>query len=192
MLTEQFSSQPFPDLYCLGSWTTNGLVRLLLADDERQRYSAWYRDYGVLQTLPGDQSDGDASQAHALQQQPATTRSQQLISLSNQNQYNSLAPIVDLQIALITPPPSIAKPMQVRLTRRHQCSDLRSYMSQGSFGSSSSYSSSSLSSGYGPSQSSSSSSKFNAATCWPSFLFLFLLTLIVTLLMFYSSHSRQN
>ena len=43
------------------------------------------------------------------------------------------APIVDLQIALITPAPIIAKPMQVRLTRRNPCSDLRGYTNQGSY-----------------------------------------------------------
>lgn len=112
-------------------------MRLLLADDERQRYSAWYRDYGTLQGIQPDQvTDSMAPQAQALQQAPLT-RSQQLIGLSNSNsQYNSLAPIVDLQIALITALPTVAKPMQVRLTKRNQCSDLRGYLSQGSLGSS--------------------------------------------------------
>lgn len=104
------------DLYCLGSWTTNGLVRLLLADDDRQRFSAWYRDYVALQPSQDGASSIDSAQA-------------QLTAAS-------LAPIVDLQIALITPVPIIAKPMQVRLTRRSQCSELRGYTSQGAYGSS--------------------------------------------------------
>lgn len=92
------------NLYCLGSWTTNGLVRLLLADDERLRYSAWYKDYAVP----------------LIPQAPADTAT----TIAPANLY---AQIVDLQIALITPAPIIAKPMQVRLTRRNQCSDLRGY-----------------------------------------------------------------
>lgn len=106
-----------PDLYCLGSWTSNGLVRLLLADDERQRYSAWYRDYATInnQLVP-------AATASSFDM----TRSQQLLALAQQQPL--VASIVDLQIALITPTPTIAKPMQARLTRRNQCSDLRTFL----------------------------------------------------------------
>lgn len=126
-------------------------MRLLLADDDRQRYSAWYRDYGLIPSPQDGVSLGlsarlDLHQAQALQlQQPAgmMTRSQQLLATSantltgspnNHQLMNSLTPIVDLQIALLTPLPIIAKPMQVRLTRRNQCSDLRNYMSQGAYG----------------------------------------------------------
>lgn len=118
-------------------------MRLLLADDERQRYSAWYRDYGMLQPVQDGASSAaisrlDAPQAQALQQQQPviTTRSQQLLagsSAGGTNNYliNSLTSIIDLQIALITPLPIVAKPMQVRLTRRNQCSELRGYINQG-------------------------------------------------------------
>lgn len=114
-------------------------MRLLLADDDRQRYSAWYKDYAISAQPPLDGASAAEAQALQLQQQqqPAITRSQQLIAASaGQQQYlaNSLLPIVDLQIALITPLPIVAKPMQVRLTRtRHQCSDLRAFMGQSPF-----------------------------------------------------------
>lgn len=121
-------------------------MRLLLADDDRQRYSAWYRDYGTIQSPQDGASPGPARlesyQAQALQS-PIATRSQQLLSasanqfaapLNNQHLINSLTPIVDLQIALLTPLPIVAKPMQVRLTRRNQCSELRGYISQGAYG----------------------------------------------------------
>lgn len=129
-------------------------MRLLLADDDRHRYSAWYRDYGSLQTnadgaltsvlattttasvVPTDLSSSPQSQ----QQAAGLTRSQHLLLSSNSspnynNLVNSIAPVVDLQIALITPLPIVARPMQVRLTRRGQCSELRGYMSQGAYGS---------------------------------------------------------
>lgn len=92
-------------------------MRLLLADDERQRYSAWYKDYVV--PLPQTSQDGINGQLDGSSAQ---------YSISN-----LYAPIVDLQIALITPAPIIAKPMQVRLTRRNPCSDLRGYTNQGSY-----------------------------------------------------------
>ena len=124
------------DLYCLGSWTTNGLVRLLLSDDYRQRYSAWYRDHTSLQqevNPSADSSTGSPSAWQQQQQQPPSTRSQHLLTVAggNQPQHQQLATtapansIVDLQIALISQQPIVAKSMQVRLTRRLQCSDLQ-------------------------------------------------------------------
>lgn len=108
-------------------------MRLLLADDDRQRYSAWYRDYGGLQTT----TDGalatttsltdSSSSSQTSQQQVATTRSQHLLHSSSSNYNNlvdSIATFVDLQIALITPLPVVTKPVQVKLTRRNQCSQL--------------------------------------------------------------------
>lgn len=102
-------------------------MRLLLADDERQRYSAWYKDYGSLQVL---------NQDGALSSESATTKSQQLMTLATQNQnlVNPIASIVDLQIALITPLPIAVKTMQVRLTRRNSCSDTRIYPGAGPYG----------------------------------------------------------
>lgn len=135
------------DLYCLGSWTTNGLVRLILADDERQRYSAWYKDYGAIY----EGSESTTSTASALAQL-APTRSQQLGQLPASTSANTLnlaaqpVSFVDLQIALITPLRTITKPMQVRLTRRSNCSDLRGYSNQGSLSSVPSYASPSASS----------------------------------------------
>lgn len=135
-------------------------MRLLLADDDRQRYSVWYRDYGTLQTS----SDGTlvaSSDSSSQSPQVALTRSQQLLQHStstnnNNNLINSIAPIVDLQIALLTP--TGARPMQVRLTRRNQCSELRGYMNQGAYGSSMSAVSSSSMPSYASSATASSAS----------------------------------
>lgn len=44
------------------------------------------------------------------------------------NAATTFLPIIDLRIALITPLSVASKPMQVRLTRRSQCSDLRNYL----------------------------------------------------------------
>lgn len=112
-------------------------MRLLLADDDRQRYSAWYKDYNYLQAPIQDGAlTGELPQPQALQQQ-VLTRSQQMLNMAtttsssliqninNNNIVNSYSPIVDLQIALITPLSIPVKTMQVRLTRRNQCSDLR-------------------------------------------------------------------
>lgn len=109
-------------------------MRLLLADDDRQRYSAWYRDYGSLQTTTdgalattASLTDSSSSSQTSQQQQVATTRSQHLLHSSSSNYNNlvdSIATFVDLQIALITPLPVVTKPVQVKLTRRNQCSQL--------------------------------------------------------------------
>lgn len=114
-------------------------MRVLLADDERHRYSAWFRDY----TSPANylsQQDPETSANNAPTDQ--LTRSQQLLALSASqpqqtttmsNQIpNTFPSVVDLRIALITPPSVATKPMQVRLTRRSQCADLRSYLSSAS------------------------------------------------------------
>lgn len=109
-------------------------MRLILADDDRQRYSAWYRDYSLA--IGGGEPDNEPSSAG----QPAVTRSQQLLGMSPVavSAANSLASIVDLQIALLTALPTAPKPVQVRLTRRSQCSDLRGYSAQGQLASSAS------------------------------------------------------
>lgn len=170
----------FPDLYCLGSWTTNGLVRLLLADDDRQRYSAWFREYG---SLPSSTQDGvtgmdGASQAQALQQQAAIIQRSQLVTSATVGYaqqtpppLNPIAQIVDLQIALITPVQIVAKAMTVRLVKKHHCSELRSYTNQGPLGGASMQSYSS------PAPSSSSISHYNLHLSW-----IQLVSLIVTLL----------
>lgn len=110
-------------------------MRLLLADDERQRYSAWYKDYTV--PIPQDGANNQGPDQSSL---AAATRSAGRLDIGSSGQLNApplYAPIVDLQIALITPAPIIAKPMQVRLTRRNPCSDLRGYTNQGSYNSAS-------------------------------------------------------
>lgn len=92
---------------------------MLLADDERQRYSALYRAYNL-------QPSADGASA-------APSRSQQMLALAQQQQQAPVAQFaseVDLQIALIPPTPTIIQPMQVRLTRRNQCSDIRNYLQQ--------------------------------------------------------------
>jgi hypothetical protein len=106
-------------------------VRLLLSDDERQRYSAWYKDYGSVVANVGDSETMSDGQTHAL------TRSQHMLSASaassiqNKNLLTSVqATYIDLQIALLTPMETVSKPMQVRLTRRNHCSDLRGQFSQ--------------------------------------------------------------
>lgn len=105
-------------------------MRLLLADDERQRYSAWYKDSG-----PSFITSEEAESTTVSQHQPLT-RSQQMLGMASSSgisnrdqQSNSLATVVDLQIALITSIPTVSKPMQVRLTRRGHCSDLRGHSS---------------------------------------------------------------
>lgn len=119
----------------MGSWTTSGLVRLLLVDDDQQRYSAWYRDHSGLTTIqPVETASLEQSQALAWQSQQAVApnfgRHAAIGQINGSpSMANSLTPIIDLQIALITPLPVVAKPMQVRLTKRQQCTDLRSYSS---------------------------------------------------------------
>lgn len=154
-------------------------------DDDRQRYSAWYRDYGALSLI-----QDDSPQAQALQQQPVT-RSQQLMAASNQRAANPLAPIVDLQIALITPLPIISKPMQVRLTRRNQCSDLRGYTSQGSYGGQMSPIPSSMST-YASSATAPSSSALSVIVSKTYYPYSFLMLLIVTLLVPLISRNQLN
>lgn len=121
----------------MGSWTTSGLVRLLLVDDEQQRYSAWYRDHSGLTTI--QQAEGtNTEQPQPQHVSVAAFGRQPIVGQLNggPNLINSLAPTIDLQIALITPLTSIAKPMQVRLTKRQQCVDMRSHSGQGIPGSS--------------------------------------------------------
>lgn len=159
-------------------------MRLLLADDERQRYSSWYRDHGAITTATVSSQSDDHELSTTSSQPQGMTRSQQLISMSsgaasassssnNNNQFtaNSLASIVDLQIALITPVPTSSVPMQVRLTRRSQCSEIRGYTNQGSL---SSMTSSSVPSYASPSASSSAATSilssiviFQATTGYP-------------------------
>lgn len=154
-------------------------MRVLLADDERHRYSAWFRDYSSTYQLT--QQDLDINN-NADQSNLQLTRSQQLLTLSQQqiqqqpttisNQIpNTFPSIVDLKIALITPlSVPASKPMQVRLTRRSQCADLRSYLSTGALGSSNlqsatSPSSSSFMASYSaPESSSAASSSSSSAT----------------------------
>lgn len=155
-------------------------MRVLLADDERHRYSAWFRDYSSTYQLT--QQDLDINN-NADQSNLQLTRSQQLLTLSQQqiqqqpttisNQIpNTFPSIVDLKIALITPlSVPASKPMQVRLTRRSQCADLRSYLSTGALGSSNlqsatspSSSSSFMASYSAPESSSAASSSSSSAT----------------------------
>lgn len=122
-------------------------MRLLLADDERQRYSAWYTDYSSTAALLAPPAAAGLAADDNQNPGAATglTRSQQLLGLSpaaatstmspQAGAINSLASVVDLQIALITALPTVTKPMQVRLTRRSQCSELRGYSNQGSISS---------------------------------------------------------
>lgn len=100
-------------------------MRLLLADDERQRYSAWYKDYGL--TVAGGDELATAQQIPGISPSPVSQHRNQLNSM--------LASVIDLQIALITSVQTVSKPMQVRLTRRSHCSELRGYSSQGSLSS---------------------------------------------------------
>lgn len=120
-------TQKQTDLHCLGSWTVNNLVRLILVDDERQRYSAWYRDWSgssdqqqqASAAISSDNNNDDSTEKNL--HMPATNTNSNI----NINPISALAtPIIDLQIALITPLPVVTKLTQVRLTRRNHCSDL--------------------------------------------------------------------
>lgn len=91
---------------------------MLLADDDRQRYSAWYSDNSL-----------------ALQQRGLAASS---LPTLGTNQVQSVTHVVDLTLALITPQPIEPKPMHVRLTKRNQCSDLRGYLNQLPYGAGSS------------------------------------------------------
>lgn len=148
-------------------------MRLLLADDDRQRYSAWYKDYGTLQV--------QAQDGALVEQQ--TTRSQQLLSLSAQNSQlvvPTIAPIVDLQIALITPLPIAVKTMQVRLTRRNQCSELKAVFSGSQVSPAGSSSSSMLS--YASSATASSASGLASHYYYlPSSILILIVTLLIAL-----------
>lgn len=179
-------------------------MRLLLTDDDRQRYSAWYRDYSGLAGLSSDSSAQDNPQPSSDQASPIT-RSQHLLTAASANantnanananahgqqMVNSIAPVVDLQIALITPQPIPTKPMLVRLTRRNHCSDLKGYFAgqgqgQGWFASQMPAISASLPTYYASSSTSSfssSSSSSIASAATTIYLDLTLPLLIVNLL----------
>ena len=86
-----------------------------MVDDERQRYTAWFRD-----SNPTEPSETRSQQLRTLSAPVATTT-------TTTQQPPTMPNVVDLQISLIIPT-TITKPMQVRLTKRQQCSDLRGYL----------------------------------------------------------------
>lgn len=118
------------DLHCLGSWTTNGIVRFLLSDDDQQRYSAWYYTYpqtivddiNVAQALPANQIVSLRQQQQLQQPSPSNLQLAATAAATAGSQQ-----VIDLNIALIRPPhlPE-ARKMQIKLTKQQQCGSANS------------------------------------------------------------------